>query len=174
VSSYFKLWRALRLGPTTAIAGARHDRERLRGHAAKQWQLAIKVPAAVIVCVALLCGSASAAGATEEDVPARERFVRELQQALRGNDKTWLADHVRYPLRYYGRKDSLIRDRSAFMRRYSSIFSDRLKSIVLAQDPSSLFENWQGIMIGNGQIWIRGSADHPHERFRIITINDFE
>jgi hypothetical protein len=134
----------------------------------------MNVRACIVVCLALACAGASPAAALEQDVPANQKFVIKLQQAVRADDRTWLADHMRYPVRYYGRKDRVVRDRAAFISRYRSIFSARLKAGVLAQNPNDLFENWQGTMIGGGRIWIRDFGDDLRARYQIITINDFE
>jgi hypothetical protein len=127
-----------------------------------------------LIGMALLWVPLNDAGALEQDVPRKSRFVGELQRAVRANDKLWLANHMRYPVRYHGGQNRLIRNKSRFVRQYSSIFSSKLRASVLAQDPNKLFENWQGIMIGEGSynIWIKGSGPASGERYEIITIND--
>ena len=138
----------------------------------------MKLPAGMIVCLALLSIAAGQAGAAEAepDVPLKQAFVSELQKAVRTNDKNWLAGHIRYPLRYYGRQTTLIRTKSFFVRNYSSLVVPKLRVAVLAQNPARVFENWQGMMVGDGSynIWIRNSGDGLHERYQIITINASE
>ncbi len=92
----------------------------------------------VLVAVA---GSTARAQSGIESKPAA---VRELQRALRDHDRAWLADHLRYPLRHFGRAVAVIRNRSDFLRNYDTIVSDRLRSAVLTQDPEHVFGNWQG------------------------------
>jgi hypothetical protein len=52
--------------------------------------------------------------------------------------------------------------------------SDRLRSAVLTQDPERVFENWQGLMVGDGShnIWLRESGEGAGARYEIVTIND--
>jgi hypothetical protein len=47
---------------------------------------------------------------------------------------------------------------------------------VLAQDPENVFENWQGLMVGDGSysIWVHNEGDGLDERYFIVTINDKE
>ncbi|WP_325698434.1 hypothetical protein [Pseudorhodoplanes sp.] len=120
--------------------------------------------------VAILAGGARA----QTDVPAKPAAVRELQRALREHDRAWLADHVSYPLRYHGRTIAVIRNRNDFLRNYDAIVSDRLRSAVLMQDPERVFENWQGLMVGDGprNMWLRETGEGEAARYEIVTIND--
>ena len=110
----------------------------------------------------------------QTNAPAKPAAVRELQRALREDDRTWLADHIRYPLRYHGRTIAVVRNRTEFLRNYASLVSDRLRSAILMQDPDRVFENWQGMMIGGGahNIWLRESGEGAKARYEIVTIND--
>jgi hypothetical protein len=117
-----------------------------------------------------------AARAAASDIPPKQAFVAALQDAIRANDKTWLAGHMRYPVRYYGKRAILIRGKAQFVGHYRSIIGAKLRHAVLAQDPTDVFENWQGLMVGEGSfnIWVRNDADGPDLRYEIITINDAE
>lgn len=110
----------------------------------------------------------------QTDAPAKPTAVRELQRALREDDRAWLADHIRYPLRYHGRTVAVVRNRTEFLRNYASLVSDRLRSAILMQDPERVFENWQGMMIGDGahNVWLRESGESASTRYEIVTIND--
>jgi hypothetical protein len=121
----------------------------------------------------LLCFFAGNAHAQSEAAP-KFAFVRELQKAIRADNRAWLADHVQYPLRHHGRIAMIIRDRSDFVRNYATIVSDRLRTAILAQEPDKVFENWQGVMVGNGNhnMWLRESGENDDLRYEIVTIND--
>ena len=100
-----------------------------------------------------------------------------LQHAIRTDDKAWLADHTRYPLRYNGRSDIAIRNKASFFKNYPTIIGEKLRAAVLAQDPQNAFENWQGIMVGEGNynIWIRDAGSSGlDQHYELITINDAE
>lgn len=55
------------------------------------------------------------------------------------------------------------------------IFSSALKGDVLHQSSESLFKNWQGVMIGNGDIWFSELGEMKGTnivwRYQITTIN---
>jgi hypothetical protein len=122
----------------------------------------------------LLVAVAGGPAWAQSEVQAKPAAVLQLQRALRDHDRAWLADHVRYPLRYHGRAVAVIRNRSDFLRNYDTIVSDRLRSAVLTQDPERVFENWQGLMVGDGShnIWLRESGEGAGARYEIVTIND--
>ncbi|WP_183044178.1 hypothetical protein [Pseudorhodoplanes sinuspersici] len=121
----------------------------------------------------LLCLFASSAQAQSEGAP-KFAFVRELQKAVRADNRTWLADHIQYPLRHHGRIATIIRNRSDFVRNYATIVSDKLRAAILAQEPDKVFENWQGVMVGDGShnMWLRQSGEGDNLRYEIVTIND--
>lgn len=89
---------------------------------------------------------------------------------MRANDKTWLAANTRYPLSYFGNQKLVIHDKAAFFHR---LFGAKLRAAMLAQDPESVFENAQGLMIGEGRynVWIRDTGDGDAVRYQMIAIN---
>ncbi len=131
--------------------------------------------AAVLLLIAMAGGPGSAqTGPAQADAPAKVAIVRDLQRALRDHDRAWLADRIRYPLRYHGRMVTVIRNRSDFLRSYDSVVSDRLRTAILIQDPERVFENWQGMMVGDGthNMWLRERGEGDAARYEIVTIND--
>jgi hypothetical protein len=112
----------------------------------------------------------------DDDIPKKQTFVIALQNAVRANDKTWLAEHTRYPLRYYGHRKIPIDNKAAFLKNFPKLIGSKLRGFVLAQDPANVFENWQGMMVGDGSfnIWVRNESEDLDPRYLIITINDDE
>ena len=92
---------------------------------------------------------------------------------MRADDKAWLAAHARYPLSYFGRGKRVIGGKPAFIRNYALLFGAKLRAAILAQDPANVFENWQGLMVGEGRynVWLRDTADGEPARYRIVAIN---
>ena len=113
---------------------------------------------------------APVAGLAQEPLPPKQALVRDLQRALRGDDRAWIADHLSYPVRYHGRVASVIRNRNDFVRNYSGLISDRLRGAILALKPDEVFENWQGLMIGDGNhnMWARDTAAGDATRYEIV------
>jgi hypothetical protein len=124
-------------------------------------------------CLTLISFGLKDSFAAEADVPEKQVIVMQLQQAVRANDKAWLAAHTRYPLSYFGRGKRVIRSKASFIRNYALLFGAKLRAAILAQDPANVFENWQGLMVGEGRynIWVRDTADGELARYRIVTIN---
>ncbi len=60
-----------------------------------------------------------------------------------------------------------------FLRRYATVIGPKLKAAVLAQDPEQVFENWQGLMVGEGSrnIWVRIVGPDLEPKYEIITID---
>ena len=116
------------------------------------------------------------AGVARAEPPSNPKsaLVAELQQAVRADDKAWLAAHLHYPVRYYGRKNELIRSKAWFDKHYAMVIGRELKAAVLAQDPEDFFENWQGIMVGEGSrnIWLRNFGADTEPKYEIVTINN--
>jgi hypothetical protein len=113
-------------------------------------------------------------GAAQDELPAKQAFIRDLQRALRNDDRAWIADHMSYPVRYHGKVASVIRNRNDFVRNYTGLVSERLRGAILALQPDEVFENWQGLMIGDGthNMWARDTASGDATRYEIVTIND--
>ena len=115
------------------------------------------------------------AGLTEAQV--RKTFDA-LQAAVTADDADAVSRLVVYPLRVNGRSNRRIRDRRAFLAAYQDLFDAKLRSIVRRQRFEDLFVNWQGVMLGEGALWISGICERPSKPFEcrnprigIITIN---
>ena len=126
---------------------------------------------AVVVLIAIGAGAALA----EPPSNPKSALVAELQSAVRTDDKAWLVGAS--PLlrfRCYGRKDELIRSKAWFDKHYAIVIGPELKAAILAQDPEDVFENWQGIMIGEGSrnIWLRNFGAETELKYEIVTINN--
>ena len=128
----------------------------------------------VLLAASALFIPTAATSVAQEPVPPKQAFVQDLQRALGKDDRAWIADHMSYPVRYHGRVASVIRSRNDFVRNYSGLVSERLRGAILAQRPDEVFENWQGLMIGDGthNMWVRDTAAGDATRYEIVTIND--
>lgn len=104
---------------------------------------------------------------------AREvgRFLAELQEAVARDERERVASMVSFPMRLNsGRGRTLVRNRRDFLRRYGRIFNAKVRAALARQDEPGLFVNYQGVMVGNGEIWFapvgRGA------RLKVITVNN--
>jgi hypothetical protein len=102
-------------------------------------------------------------------------FFVGLKKAVSADDKKAVAAMVDYPITVsIGGKDVKIKSGKDFVSHYDHIFSDKIVTAVEKQTYAALFANDQGIMIGDGEIWIDGIClDHDctKQAVKIITVN---
>jgi len=116
----------------------------------------------------------AAAGVTAED--ARHAF-NDLQNAVRANDASAVADLVAFPLRVNlpdGRTRT-IADRKVFLVEYPLLFDDKLRAVVLEATIDRLSASAYGIMFGRGELWMRSVCEHSgcsDPQLRIIALNE--
>ena len=111
-------------------------------------------------------------GEDDDDVAAAERFLTALQQAVAAGDRRKVSQMVLYPLRTrVGRQRVVLRGPRDFLRRYDTLFNRRVREVLAAHRPGDeLFRNWQGFMLGRGEIWFEQLADTGE--VKIIAINN--
>lgn len=81
----------------------------------------------------------------------------QLQQGVRGNDPAKVAATVRYPIKVTIKgKRTTIKSAGVFIRRYADIISPDIASVIKSQKYADVMLNNQGMMLGNGEIWING------------------
>ena len=112
----------------------------------------------------------------EADIDPKVNLVTELQAAVRAEDKAWFVAHLHYPVRYYGKQTRVIKSKPWFLDHYQTIIGPELKASILAQDPQKYFQNYQGVMVGEGSrnIWFDDFGEGDGPKFKIITINNSE
>jgi hypothetical protein len=102
-------------------------------------------------------------------------FFNSVKDAILNNKKEWLADNIFFPLNVYPKlgKEG-IKTRKQFLKHYDKIMNDYVRESVAQQTPEELFKNWQGIMVGDGSIWITGlgGTDSDTWKYYIITVNN--
>ena len=82
------------------------------------------------------------------------QFLAALQEAVKSDQPKAVAALVNFPLRVNtGHQSMRVRTADAFVHDYRHIFTEPVRKAVLAQAPGQLFRNWQGAMIGNGEVW---------------------
>ena len=102
---------------------------------------------------------------------------RELQKAIAADDKAWLAAHLHFPVRYFGEDGANHPQQGVVPQALRDGHRTGAEGAVLAQDPEKYFENYQGLMVGEGSrnIWFEDFGDVGAGKgvhFEIITINN--
>lgn len=123
------------------------------------------------LCLALvLAGSVQAQddgqGLTDEDFDARvfeifgdnEGFrlaFDAVTEAVRQEDVPTVASFIKYPFRTeVDGEDHIITDEAEFETWYPSIFTPEVASVVADQNYAELFANNDGVMFGDGEMWM--------------------
>jgi len=110
------------------------------------------------------------------DTDAPGRFLTRLQAAVRADDRSAIAGMIAYPLRV-NFDDGLktYKDRPSIQRDFERIFTPRVRQAILDQEADKLFTNYQGSMIGDGEVWFDRSCSNAscsdREPLRIKAIN---
>lgn len=88
--------------------------------------------------------------------------VAALQEAIRSQDAAGVAALARYPLRTdVGGRVRLVPTAAALIAQYGLLMTPEIAAAVLDQPWDDLFVNAQGVMLGNGQIWLAGICADP-------------
>ena len=139
-----------------------------------------------ILLLGLLCGTVSADEPIEQRLDAlfgeHERylaFFQELKDAVIRDDRKKVAGLVNYPLNVFaGGRRTVVRSRAELLRRYREVFNENVIRAVKAQEADALFANWQGVMLGDGQIWFSGvcagkdrATPCAVKAIKVITVN---
>ncbi len=130
----------------------------------------------------MTAGAASAHAQTAAEVDASldalfgahapyRQFFDALQKAVGAGDKAAVAALVDYPFqaRIAGKAVKL-RDAAHFIADYDKIVTPKVKQAVAGQTYATLFANWQGVMIGDGEVWFSGVG--KDNAVKITAIND--
>ena len=133
---------------------------------------------AVYAVVLVICSIPSIAKGYEEKLSSEDIiFFHQIQRAVQCNDRTWVASHVFFPLNF--RKNGVIifiKTRNKFLRNYENIMSAEVLRVITTQRPERLFKNYQGVMIGNGEVWFgqrrSSSGTTGFWKYQIIAINN--
>ena len=130
---------------------------------------------AVLALIALLvtAGSATAenpyAAAGISNPAHVTQFLARLKQAIATDNRAAVAAMVNYPLTVYasGGASVTYRDAAALRARYAQVFTPEVRAAVAAAKADDLFARDQGVMIGNGEIWM----NEVQGSMKIITVN---
>ncbi|MCK4207647.1 hypothetical protein J3U99_23170 [Brucella pituitosa] len=138
----------------------------------------------ILVCTALISSTivapmmAQTTAETDQNLNALfgnhapyQLFFERLQKAVKAGDKQAVASMIDYPFRArIGGKAVKVKDAAHFVADYDKIITTKVKQTVLDQTYPALFANWQGVSIGDGEVWFSGVGDQSV--IKITAIND--
>jgi predicted component of type VI protein secretion system len=97
---------------------------------------------------------------TEGEHKPFAEFFAKRQKAVAAEDKAAVAAMVNYPLLSHSNAGSVqIKDAKHFLADYDKLITAKVKTAVAKQTYATLFTNWQGVMIGDGEIWFDQVGD---------------
>lgn len=108
---------------------------------------------------------------TNEDSQTVESFAATVRQQILDKDWSALADNIAFPItvgdRSYANKDEFV------AADWSSILSAEFFESIENESCENLFCNYQGIMLGNGEVWISEPLDASNKSMglKVIAIN---
>jgi hypothetical protein len=78
-----------------------------------------------------------------------------LTAAVAAGDSATVASLVKYPFEItIDGEDYLLRNEDEFTSRYDDIFTPDVAGVVTGEDYNNLFVNQDGVMFGDGQLWL--------------------
>ena len=105
------------------------------------------------------------------DAAQYERVFNAFKAAVVGGDRAQVVEYVNFPLNIAGGKK--IGGPGEFQRNYEKIITPAVLKAVSAQDFGKVFVNQQGVMVGDGQVWLNGQCLDPactRTKVKVITI----
>lgn len=105
-----------------------------------------------------------------------ETVIKALQKAVAAHDAAGVAALVSYPIgvKVHG-KETNIKSAKVFVDHYDGIMTPSITKAVVNQKYEDLTVNYQGIMFGDGQVWVNGIChDNACNNFdvKVITIQE--
>lgn len=100
-----------------------------------------------------------------------EKMFNTVKELVADGNKEGVEKYIIYPLRINTPKEkTTIKTKKEFIKNYDAIFTDKVKTVLENQKVKDLFVNYQGVMVGDGQIWF-GAGDKDPSKYGIIAIN---
>ncbi|MGM1022886.1 MAG: hypothetical protein ACQEXV_20835 [Bacillota bacterium] len=106
-----------------------------------------------------------------QDPKAFLNTFKALQKAVADNDKEKVANYIFYPLLVNDSEKALtIPNKKEFIAQYDQIFTDAIREALVNQKTDDLFVNYQGVMVGSGELWLRRATNNP-KLFGVFSVN---
>ena len=101
------------------------------------------------------------------DVKGLKIFIKKLKLWSEQGNKDSIAANIDFPLV----NDESISSSKIFLQQYDKIFNNKVKQALQQQKLNELFKNFQGVMIGSGEMWIANVSKTKNEVYKIRSIN---
>ncbi|MEG2804140.1 hypothetical protein [Stenotrophomonas sp.] len=105
------------------------------------------------------------------DAAQYEAVFNAFQKAVNGGDRAAVVEEVRFPLNIAN--GAKITGPGEFQRNYERILTPAVRKAIAAQKFEEVMVNQQGVMIGDGQVWLNGAcldAACSRTEVKVVTI----
>lgn len=143
----------------------------------KSWRALAAALAFALASPALAQTDEDTTAALEMNFGAAAQFqdaFNAIQQAVEADDAEAFALMVSYPFKVaVDGEDDILEGPEAVVEHYESMMTDEIRSAILDQEYKDLFVNAEGVMFGDGQVWMTAICqDDACEAFevKIITV----
>ena len=108
---------------------------------------------------------------SDQDV---EDYVSKIQSYIANDNKEKLAEEIKYPINVkINGKVTKIQDKDELIKNYDKIFYVEYKQKISKTSTKYLFVNYQGIMVGVGELWINDVISTGSDsKLMVIAINN--
>jgi uncharacterized protein len=87
------------------------------------------------------------------------KFLDTLKSIISAKDSDAINKLVIFPLRVNANPNKVIKTPIELKQNFSFVFNEKIVKAITFQKPEEIFCNYQGAMIGNGEVWISQSGD---------------
>ncbi|WP_379129734.1 hypothetical protein [Paenibacillus sp. sgz500958] len=95
-------------------------------------------------------------------------YFAKLQKAVKDNKPAEVAELISFPMNLNkDNKTYVIYTKDEFIKKYDRIFTSLVRDKLLAQQVDKLFVNYQGVMVGDGEVWI----GERNNKLGVIAVN---
>ena len=93
--------------------------------------------------------------------------MRKVKVSILKGDKSWIANHVSYPIKTsLDKKNRItIKNKKQLINNFYRIFHAEYRRKIESYYTSNLFNNYQGAMIGRGEIWINSTPKSKNNKY---------
>lgn len=108
--------------------------------------------------------------ATDSEV---ENFMKYVKEAILKNDRQWVISHIKYPVNVtLNHKRTAIKSQKQMSVNFNQIFHAEFKKKIKDACTCNMFVNYQGIMLGDGQIWVETFKMKSKDQLLIKALNN--
>jgi hypothetical protein len=96
--------------------------------------------------------------------------MKHVKTSILNSDKEWIANHINYPLKttLFKGKAITIKNKKQLIDNFDQIFHQEFKDKIKSLCVCNMFNNYQGVMLGDGQIWINNRPNSTDDTFNYI------